>query len=83
VISYLFKYEEKVKTVQELVIVIEPHIIHKENNSVSLSDLGYEGLTDEILTMESSQSDQADKLSVQNAPKVGLKHSAKDDSEEK
>ncbi|RLA72140.1 MAG: hypothetical protein DRG78_24220 [Epsilonproteobacteria bacterium] len=82
-ISYLFKYEEKVKTVQELVIVIEPHIIHKENNSVSLSDLGYEGLTDEILTMESSQSDQADKLSVQNAPKVGLKHSAKDDSEEK
>ena len=84
VISYLFKYEEKVKTVQELVIIIEPHIIHKETNSVSLSDLGYEGLTDEILTMESaSQSDQADKLSIQNAKKVGLKHSAKDSNEEK
>jgi len=82
IISYLFKYEEKVKTVQELVIIIEPHIIHKENNSVSLTDLGYEGLTDEILTMESaSQSDQNDALSVQNAPKVGLKHSLKDDSE--
>jgi len=82
IISYLFKYEEKVKTVQELVIIIEPHIIHKENNSVSLSDLGYEGLTDEILTMEpASQSDQNDALSVQNAPKVGLKHSLKDDSE--
>ena len=82
VISYLFKYEEKVKSVQELVIIIEPHIIHKENNSVSLSDLGYEGLSDEILTMESaSQSKQADKLSEQNAKKVGLKHSLKDDSE--
>ena len=73
VINYLFKYEEKVKTVQELVIVIEPHIIHKENNSVSLSELGYEGLTDEILSLESSQSNQADKLSVENSPKVGLK----------
>jgi len=84
IISYLFKYEEKVKTVQELVIIIEPHIIHKENNSVSLSELGYEGLTDEILSIESaSQSEQADKLSEQNAKKVGLKHSLKDDSENK
>ncbi len=83
IISYLFKYEEKVKTVQELVIVIEPHIIHKEYNSVSLSDLGYEGLTNDILTTESSQSKQADQLSEQNAPKVGLKHSARDVSENK
>ena len=73
VISYLFKYEEKVKTVEELVIIIEPHIIHKEKNSVSLSDLGYEGLTDEILSMERvSQSKQANALSVENSPKVGL-----------
>ena len=41
IVNYLFKYEEKVKTIQELVIVIEPHIIKKENNSLSLSDLGY------------------------------------------
>jgi general secretion pathway protein D len=76
IISYLFKYEEKIKVVQELVIIIEPHIIHKEINSVSLSELGYEGLTDSILTSESaSQSKQADQLSKQNAPKVGLKHS--------
>ena len=82
IISYLFKYEEKVKTVQELVIIIEPHIIHKEINSVSLSDLGYEGLTDEVLSMESaSQSKQADQLSEQNAKKVGLKHTLKADSE--
>ncbi len=87
IISYLFKYEEKVKTVQELVIIIEPHIIDKEHNSVSLSELGYEGLTDDILTSESSatatQSDQADELSEQNAKKVGLTHSTKDDSEKK
>ncbi len=83
IISYLFKYEEKVKTVQELVIVIEPHIIHKEHNSVSLSDLGYEGLTDEILTAESSQSNQANKLTVQNSPKVGLEVPKKLLNEEK
>ncbi len=87
IVSYLFKYEEKVKVVQELVIIIEPHIIHKEVNSISLSDLGYEGLTDEILTSESSatatQSEQADELSEQNAVKVGLEHSLKDTSEEK
>ena len=84
VISYLFKYEEKIKTVQELVIIIEPHIIHKEHNSVSLSELGYEGLTDDILTIESaSQSDQANALSVENSPKVGLKVPKKLLSEEK
>jgi len=78
VLSYLFKYEEKVKTVEELVIVIEPHIIHREINSVSLSELGYEGLSDSILMDDStkkgnkSQSEQADSLTVQNSPKVGL-----------
>ncbi len=85
VISYLFKYEEVVKTVQELVIIIEPHIIHKELNSVSLKDLGYEGLTDDILTMESansaSRSNTVDALGVQNAKKVGLENTLKDNSE--
>ena len=83
VINYLFKYEEKVKTVEELVIIIEPHIIHKEKNSVSLTDLGYEGLSDQLLTLEKASRDKDlkvsnslinDKLSEQNAPKVGLKH---------
>ena len=84
VISYLFKYEEKIKQVQELVIIIEPHIIHKEINSISLSELGYEGLTDDILNLESaSQSHQADKLSKENAPKVGLSHSKNDKKENK
>jgi len=54
IISYLFKYEEKTKEVQELVIIIEPHIIHKEKNSISLSELGYKGFSDELITSELS-----------------------------
>ncbi len=53
-ISSLFKYEEKTKETQELVIIIEPHIIHKENNSISLSELGYKGFDDTLITAESS-----------------------------
>ncbi|SFV68395.1 MSHA biogenesis protein MshL [hydrothermal vent metagenome] len=54
IVSYLFKYEEKIKTTQELVVIIEPHIIHKSKNSVSLSDLGYEGLSNDLLELESA-----------------------------
>ncbi|WP_345970864.1 MULTISPECIES: pilus (MSHA type) biogenesis protein MshL [Sulfurimonas] len=45
-LGYLFKYEEKAVDTTELVIVIEPHIIKKENNTLSLSDLGYTKFTD-------------------------------------
>lgn len=45
-LGYFFKYEEKVKTVEELVIVIEPHIISPEGNNLSLADLGYTGIDD-------------------------------------
>ena len=54
VLSYLFSYEEDIKETQELVIIIEPHIIHKETNSVSLSDLGYEGLSNDLLELEAA-----------------------------
>ena len=74
VLSYLFKYEEKVRQVEELVIIIEPHIIHKSNNTVSLADLGYEGMTDDMLMKERlSNTDQTDGLTLENAGKVGLK----------
>ncbi len=77
-ISYLFKYEEKIKTVEELVIIIEPHIIHKSRNDVSLADLGYEGMTDDMLMKETdSHSNKTDALTIKNAPKVGLKVPAK------
>ena len=54
-ISPLFKYSEKTKETQELVIIIEPHIIHKENNSISLSELGYKGFEDDLLSKSSSK----------------------------
>jgi len=74
ILNYFFKYEEKVKTVEELVIIIEPHIIHKSKNTVSLSDLGYEGMRDEVLIKKRlSNTKQTDILTVENVEKVGLK----------
>lgn len=45
-LGYFFKYEEKIKTVEELIIVIEPHIISPDGNNLSLADLGYTGIDD-------------------------------------
>jgi len=56
IINNLFKYESKSKTVQELIIVIEPHIIKKENDTLSLKDLGYEEYTDEKISKKHSTS---------------------------
>ncbi|MEO1954851.1 MAG: secretin N-terminal domain-containing protein, partial [Campylobacterales bacterium] len=38
--EYAFKHEEKIDTVEELVIIVTPHII-RNSKSVSLRDLGY------------------------------------------
>ena len=46
-LGYFFKYEEKVRNVEELVIVIEPHIIKPEGNTLSIADLGYTSVTKE------------------------------------
>jgi len=63
IFNYLFKYEEKIKQVQELVIVIEPHIINKDKNNVSLADLGYENMVDSaVMNNTFSISEQASKL---------------------
>jgi len=63
-LSYFFRYEEMTKQIQELVIIIEPHIIDRENNNLSLADLGYEGITDHtIILNKASLSKQTDKLS--------------------
>ena len=40
VLEHLFKQETKIKTVEELVLIITPHIV-KNSKSVSLKDLGY------------------------------------------
>ena len=39
-LEYAFKYEQKIETVEELVIIITPHIVSSEK-SVTLKDLGY------------------------------------------
>lgn len=56
ILSYLFKYEETSKQIQELVIVIEPHIIDRASNDLSLSDLGYEGITDLVAGLKKTKS---------------------------
>ncbi|SFV50081.1 MSHA biogenesis protein MshL [hydrothermal vent metagenome] len=48
-LSYLFRYENKVKQVQELVIIIQPHIIQKDEKKLTLKDLGYEGFGNAVL----------------------------------
>ena len=73
-LSYLFKYEETVKQVQELVIVIEPHIIDKANNDLSLSDLGYEGITDTVAGIKNSSiSNISDNISTDIEQKTNSK----------
>ena len=44
-LEYAFKHEEEIKTVEELVFIITPHII-KNEKSVSLKDLGYTKVND-------------------------------------
>ena len=39
-LGYLFKRQEKINKVEELVFIISPHIV-KNSKSVSLKDLGY------------------------------------------
>jgi general secretion pathway protein D len=59
-LGYFFSREEMAKQVEELVIVIEPHIVHKENNNLSLSDLGYQGISNEFLGMESADANSTE-----------------------
>jgi len=59
-LGYLFKYEEKKLDTTELVIVIEPHIIKKEDNTISLSDLGYTKFTDSEVGLKSTVAEKAD-----------------------
>jgi general secretion pathway protein D len=57
-LGYLFKYEERTKSVEELVVVIKPTIIQKENNTLSLSDLGYSDM--DLNLVPANKSKEAD-----------------------
>lgn len=48
VLGYLFKREGIVKKTEEIVIIIEPHIVKKEKDTLSLGDLGYTRLGKQI-----------------------------------
>ena len=54
-LSYLFRYESNSKQIEELVIVIETHIIEKSNNDLSLSDLGYTGIKYDLKNISDSK----------------------------
>jgi len=56
-LGYFFKYEEKVRNVEELVIVIEPHIIKPEGNTLTIADLGYTSVTKEEAGLKATFSD--------------------------
>ncbi len=48
VLGHLFKREGMSKKTEEIVIIIEPHIVKKETNKLSLGDLGYTRLGQKI-----------------------------------
>lgn len=71
ILGWLFKYEEKINTIEELVIVIEPHIIKDGKQTVSLSDLGYSGLNEDQLDSQafirSENQEELEELDAKNA----------------
>jgi len=71
ILGWLFKYEEKINTIEELVIVIEPHIIKNGKQTVSLSDLGYSGLNEDQLDSQafirSENQEELEELDAKNA----------------
>ncbi|MGB5964111.1 MAG: pilus (MSHA type) biogenesis protein MshL [Sulfurimonadaceae bacterium] len=46
-LGYFFKYEEKIRQVEEIVVVIEPHIIKHQGNTLTIAELGYTSMTKE------------------------------------
>ncbi len=56
-LGYFFKYEEKIRNVEELVIVIEPHIIQAEGNTLTLEDVGFTSVTKEEAGLKATFSD--------------------------
>ena len=53
-LGYFFKYEEKIRQVEEIIIVIEPHIIKPSGNTMVIGDLGYTSITKEEAGLKST-----------------------------
>ena len=60
-LGYLFKHESVSKTTEELVIIIEPHIVKKNEKHLSLSDLGYKAMDDKIKLNKPSKKENEQK----------------------
>ena len=65
-LSYFFKYEEVTQQIEELVIIIEPHIIKKEKNNVSLEDLGYGKIAHTMIEVKNGKSELKTKEKIFN-----------------
>ncbi|MGZ8548721.1 MAG: secretin N-terminal domain-containing protein [Sulfuricurvum sp.] len=74
VLGYLFKQEGISEKVEELVIIIEPHIVKKDGSNIGLSDLGYSRLAPAMQKDQLKQSQQA-KADLENVK--GLKEDTK------
>lgn len=48
-LGWLFKSESKSKKTEEIVIIIEPHIVKRDGSNVGLADLGYSRIDNAIL----------------------------------
>jgi general secretion pathway protein D len=84
VLGWLFKYQEKINTIEELVIVIEPHIIKDGKQTISLSELGYTGLNEDQLDSEAFiQSESQDDLAELDAKNAELEAERKERMAEK
>lgn len=65
VLGYLFKQDGVSEKVEELVIIIEPHIVKKDGTNVGLADLGYSRIApaiekDKLKLDEQAKSDKKD-----------------------
>jgi general secretion pathway protein D len=60
-LGYLFKQENLGEKVEELVIIIEPHIVKKDGSNLGLADLGYSRL-DSAIEKEKIKQDQQSKV---------------------
>jgi general secretion pathway protein D len=47
-LGYFFKYEENIVSTEELIVIIEPHIIDKTMSKLSLSQLGFDRIDPSI-----------------------------------
>jgi len=85
VLGWLFKYEEKLNSIEELVVVIEPHIIKEGKQTISLSELGYSGLNEEQLDSQafirSENQEDLEELDAKNAELEAQAKAKAEDSE--